>query len=136
MYTLNILTEAFKVKKLHTPMLIDNLLSISQCNKRHLLVKIPKSLLLVAQNNFAFKASQIWNDIIPHILNQPVLDSQTNLIIPGSCINSDLSASLGYIKTFAKKLILKIQSHGDSLQWSSDGTNFSVRNVKSILHKA
>ena len=136
LYKFNIITEAFKVKKLQSPILIDSLLSVSQSSKRNLLMKIPKVTLLVAQNNFAFKASQLWNNIIPHILNKPLPYNHTNLIIPGSCKNSDLSTSIGYIKTNAKKLILHNQSHGDSLKWSTGGSNFIVSNINSILHKS
>ena len=133
LYTLHILTETFKIKKLHTPISIDTLLPVSNTSKRQFLLKIPKASLLVAQNNFAFKAATIWNDLIPHILNAPQINTSTNLVVPGSCKNSDLSTSVGYVKYHSRKMLIKIQSYGDAHEWMYDNLNFNLKNLAFVI---
>ena len=127
LYTLSILTETFKIKKLHTPSLLNELLPLSTSSRRNLLLKVQiNTNLSVTQHNFIYKAAQVWNKIIPKILNSPELDIGSGVVIPGSSVNSDLTTPIPFIKNRVKKLLYEIQRQGDTVQWLSDGSNFSV----------
>ena len=72
LYTLSILTETFKIKKLHTPSLLNELLPLIKSSRLNLLLKVQMNTnLSVTQHNFIYKAAQVWNKIIPKILNSP-----------------------------------------------------------------
>ena len=79
----------------------------------------------MTQNNFIYKAAQVWNKIIPKILNSPELDIESGVVIPGSSVNSDLTTPIPFIKNRVK-LLYEIQRQGHTVQWLSDGSNFSV----------
>ena len=125
LYTLNTLTEIFKILKFHSPLSIYDLLKINKTSFRHQLT-LPKIKLDISKNNFVFKSSQIWNLMMPKILNVPHLDQLQNIIIPGSCKNSDISCTVGFVKSKAKSLLFQVQNSGDSFEWLSDSSNFQV----------
>ena len=127
LYTLSILTETFKIKKLLTPSLLNELLPLSTSSRRKLLLKVQINInLSVTQHNFIYKAAQVWNKIIPKILNSPELDIGSGVVIPGSSVNSDLTTSIPFIKNRVKKMLYEMQRLGDTVQWLSDGSNFSI----------
>ena len=57
---------------------------------------------------------------MPKLLERPDLDANTNLVIPGSCLNSDLTTPMGYIKHKTKAILLNILCLGDPILWLSD----------------
>ena len=129
LYTLNTLAEAFKIKKLLTPTIVNKLMPLSPLSEsgtRQLLLEVPKVSLSISKNNFFFKAAQIWNNIVPNILQSPILDKRYNLVIPGSCENSDLTTPVSYIKSNTKTILFSIQSKGEKQLWLSDGGNFKL----------
>ena len=125
LYTLSILTETFKIKKLHTPSLLNELLPLSTSSRRKLLLKVNTNLS-VTQHNFIYKAAQVWNKIIPKILNSPELDIGSGVVIPGSSVNSDLTTPIPFITKPRQKMLYEMQRLGDTVQWLSDGSNFSI----------
>ena len=64
--------------------------------------------------------------ILHLILNSPELDIGSGVVIPGSSVNSDLTTPIPFIKNRVKQLLYEIQRQGDTVQWLSDGSNFSV----------
>ena len=80
----------------------------------------------MTQHNFIYKAAQVWNKIISKILNSPELDIGSGVVIPGSSVNSDLTTPIPLIKNRVKKLLYEMQKLGDTVQWLSDGSNFSI----------
>ena len=50
----------------------------------------------MTQHNFIYKAAQVWNKIIPKILNSPELDIGSGIVIPGSSVNSDLTTPIPF----------------------------------------
>ena len=44
--------------------------------------------------------------------------TENNLIIPGSCANSDLSASVPFFKNALRDILSKIQNMGDKTEWN------------------
>ena len=130
LYTLRILTETFKVKKFHSLLLIDTLLPLNnESNKQMLLHEKPKTILNVAKNNFAFKAAEIWNKLIPKILHKPEPKPNSpykNTIIEGSCPYSDLTTPINFIKITAEKLLHDNQCSGSPDQWLDGNANFYI----------
>ena len=55
---------------------------------------------------FIYKAAQVWNKIIPKILNSPELDIGSGVVIPGSSVNSDLTTPIPFIENREKKIAL------------------------------
>ena len=119
--------ETFKIKKLHTPSLLNELLPLSTSSRRKLLLKVQiNTNLSVTQHNFIYKAAQVWNKMIQKILNSPELDIGSGVVIPGSFLNSDLTTPIPFIKNRVKKMLHEMQRLGDTVQWLSDGSNFSI----------
>ena len=88
--------EIFKILKRSFPCSLKQLFNICPRNQKFLLMT-PKVKLEVSKQNFVFKATKFWNKLIAHALerNEP---ANSDLIIPGSARNSDLSASLAFVK--------------------------------------
>ena len=124
LYHLQIITESFKIKKLRCPTSLNSLLYFSQANKRQNLFKVSDYSLQTSKNNFHHKAVMGWNSIVNKLLEKPDLDDIKNLIIPGSCPKSDLTANVGYIKNKSKAILLGIQSHENPVKWMPNGSNF------------
>ena len=114
LYNLHTLTETFKIIKYHTPIALYDFFTFN--SQSHHLLRPPKIKLVIAKHNFSFQACNLWNNSIKKILIKPNLD-QNNILIPGSCANSDTSTSIGFYKHMLKKLLLKIQNNGDTLTW-------------------
>ena len=75
-----------------------------------------------SKNNYHYKAATVWNKIMPKLLENPDLDTNTKLVIPGTCLNSDLTTPMRYIKHKTKA----IQCFGDPIHWLSDRLNFII----------
>ena len=72
------------------------------------LLYIPRFSLEISRQNFVYNGSAIWNAVIGLVLEKCVPHS-SNVIIPGSSINSDLSASIAAVKNKLKKYLMDIQ---------------------------
>ena len=53
---------------------------------------IPRVRLEVSKQNFVFRATDIWNEMVRHVFQR------SNTELSGSTPNLDLSASIGYVK--------------------------------------
>ena len=62
-----------------------------------LLLMTPKVKLEVSKQNFVFKATKVWNKLIGHALERNE-SANSGVIIPRSARNSDLSASIAFVK--------------------------------------
>jgi hypothetical protein len=122
LYQKHTFMECFKVMKYKTPIAMYQLLTPNQASHRNLLI-CPKVHLTISKDNFLFKASQIWNYSINKILDKPDIDPHTNLLIPGSVDNSDLTTSVPYTKNKITNLLLDTQKQGDEWEWLN--TSFS-----------
>ena len=69
----------------------------------------PKFSLEISRQNFVYNASLIWNGIISQVLNK-CDPYPNNIMVPGSSENSDLSASISFIKNRVKKHLFVSQS--------------------------
>ena len=70
-----------------------------------------KVKLEVSKQNFVFKATKVWNKLIGHALerNEP---ANSCIIISGSARNSNLSASIAFVKDKIKMYIRNSQKLG------------------------
>ena len=117
LYFKNIFIETFKIFKNHTPISIYSLFSYNTFSKRQLLLTPPMFSLDISKQNFVAKACTIWNSCISKVLQQSPLNNQKCVVIMGAIDNSDLSASIGYIKSTMVKYLLDKQKKGCSDEW-------------------
>ena len=80
--------------------------------------------LKVSEHNFIHKSIALWNSLIGDIIvsNNPNLTR--GYIVPGEKPNSDLSASIAFVKSKIKSVLLSSQSKGSAEIW--DETNLAI----------
>ena len=102
--------------KYQTPISVHNLFQISP-RHTNLLICLPKIHLSTSKENFLFKASRLWNNLINIVLNKckPMING---LLVPGSMVDSDMGASITVVKFKVKMFLLKEQEHGDQTYWT------------------
>ena len=115
LYALHTFVELFKITKYHTPISIFNLFTPSPRDTNFLFCP-PKVHLSTSRANFVFRATLLWNSFIGTLLNK-CTPGNNGIVIPGSTIHSDMSASVKLIKTKLKDFLIKIQSDHDSDEW-------------------
>ena len=123
-YIMRVLVETFKMIKLHSPMPMFQYLNFVP-NTHHYKLITPQYSINMSKNNFIRCASLLWNSFINDVLDPPVLSTvnysgckpNTQIIIPGSNINSDMTMSINVFKTRVKNRLLNIQKRGNPLQW-------------------
>ena len=126
LYTVRSLIELFKILKLQSPTPIYS--NFKLCPKtHHFKLLCPKFKLDISKNNFTVNSILLWNSCINKLLDQPTLyvPKFTNglaLVIPGNIKNSDLTMSISSFKKRLVDLLLKLQSQGDSNEWSKSNT--------------
>ena len=72
------------------------------------------------------KACAIWNFFINDVLSKNTINNQMGYIIPGEEQNSDLSASISFVKENFTKRLLKLQSEGSKETWEDDQFKISI----------
>ena len=111
LYLYHTFMETFKIYKFLSPTSIRELLKFLPRGD-NLSLMLTKVKLEVTKQNFVFKTIKTWNDHKKKIFNK-IDPSNTGIIIPGIGENLDLSASLGFVKTKLKNLLLSSQKLGD-----------------------
>ena len=109
--------ELFKLLKYKEPLSVFELFeSTHGCTK--FLMILPKVKLKVSQQNFVSNASSIWNNLIGKILEK-CLPNEKGVMVPGSALNSDLSAHISFVKEKVKAELLKTQilTINDCQEW-------------------
>ena len=112
--------DTFKILKSRTPISLYNLFPQGYRDASFLLL-LPKVTLEISKNNFIFNACTIWNDLIDNLLEKSLpLDKGKfkGTVIKGSAINSDLCATISFIKDRLRCHLLLKQSSGDIVEWS------------------
>ena len=111
--------DIFKILKTHVPISLYLLFTHGQ--RDNLMLKLPYVSLEISRNNFVFKSSSIWNNLIENIFekNEP---SENGMIINGSTINSDFCATVPFIKNKLKTLLLSKQALGDEINWVKENS--------------
>ena len=108
LYTLRVLVNFLKIIQIYSPISLHN--SFNLCPRScHYRLLVPKCNLGISKNNYTVSASILWNKCIGKVLNLPVLSTVLNLnsniinthsqiIIPGSNNNSDMTISVCCLK--------------------------------------
>ena len=82
----------------------------------------------ISKNNYTVSASILWNKCIGKVLDPPVLSTVLNvnsninlthsqIIIPGSNNNSDMTISVCCFKKRIRNYLLQIQKEGNPIDW-------------------
>ena len=84
------------------------------CENKHndIILKCPKNSLTISERNFVAKSCQIWNFFISDVIKKNEINKAKGYIIPGEQENSDISASISFVKDSLTKLLLVFQSKG------------------------
>ena len=108
--------DTFKILKTRTPICLHSLFNKNE-RDINFLVLVPQVKLCVSQNNFLFKSSTLWNNLIGRILEKS-LPNDKGVIVIGSSPNSDLCVTITFVKNKIKTLLFDFQSSGDSVEWA------------------
>ena len=84
------------------------------------LLRLPDVNLDISKKNFVFSSCSIWNKLVGNILEKnslTCLHSQNYVIIRGSSKNSDLCATIPFVKRKLKAFLLDQQSSGGVIEW-------------------
>ena len=115
LYHYHTFMELFKILKHQTPMSVYECFRFCPKNNK-LLLMIPKVRLVVSQQNFVYRSSEIWNSLIKHVFSICNVE-ESGIIIPGSTANSDLSASVAFIKNKLRAKLQANQKTGRVTEW-------------------
>ena len=115
LYTYHTFMEVFKVLKFQSPISIREQFTLSYRNHSLNLI-LPRVNLDKTKKSFIFKSAAIWNKMFPSILTKNKSEN-SGIIIPGSAVNSDLSAPMSFVKDKLKSALFALQKAGDVIQW-------------------
>ena len=117
LYVYHTFMDVFKILKTRTPISLYSLFN-KGLRDTNFMVLLPEVKLSISKNNFVFKSSSLWNELIELILEKS-LPNKKGVIVKGSIPNSDLCATIPFVKNKLKSLLLDRQLSGDSLEWES-----------------
>ena len=115
----------YKIIKYQNPNPLYKLFNFTGNRNSNILIT-PKVKLDVLKNNFVFQSSTIWNIVISKVFN-PVDLNDNDIIIPGSCINSDFCTTIGFFKYKIRQILYDLQNRGDVICWDSMNRNFEIK---------
>ena len=114
--------DIFKILKTHLPVSLYSLFSQSQRDTNFLL-HLPEVDLDISKRNFIFSSCSIWNKLVGNIFEKSVLThlgGDRFVIIVGSTPNSDLCATIPFVKNKLKIYLLNKQASGEVDTWAPD----------------
>ena len=107
--------ETFKILKYHYPSCFLSLLKLKKC-------KAPSKMYLQphqyksskAKKHYIHNGISLWNKLSRQLFTSPPLNPKLNLVIPGSCNNSDLTTPYLIIKKRLKNFLIEYQNNSIS----------------------
>ena len=108
LYIQHTFIETFKIMKERLPISLFELFTPSS-RESNFLIRLPKFSLEVSRQNFLYNSCLIWNGTIGQVLDK-CEPYPNNIMVPGSSINSDLSASISVIKNRLKENLFQTQA--------------------------
>ena len=120
LYVYHTFLELFKILKTHIPVSLFCLFTHSQ-RDTSMMVHLPKFDLEISRHNFVFKSTTLWNSLIDKILEKSATNKD-GLVIRGSVINSDFCATIPFIKSRLRMIILQQQALGDETNWTKENS--------------
>ena len=115
LYVQQTVVELFKTLKIHTPISMFNLFSLS-IRDTNFLLQLPKVYLNISKNNFVSKSSVLWNSLISKIFEK-CPPNESGMIIKGSVRDSVFCAPIQFVKNKLKGILLCHQKAGDPIEW-------------------
>ena len=115
LYVQQTFVELFKTLKIHTPISMFNLFSLS-IRDTNFLLQLPKVYLNISKNNFVSKSSVLWNSLISKVFEK-CPPNESGMIIKGSVRDSDFCAPIQFVKNKLKGILLCHQKAGDPIEW-------------------
>ena len=88
-------------------------------------VVVPKYKKQKTRKQFLYQSTKLWNKFVGRIFELPHIDKKLNIIIPGSCKNSDFSAPVNFVKQKFKNILMEIQNYGNYQNW--EAYNFDMK---------
>ena len=98
------LIELFNILKYKCPISINELITPSSQNNKISFI-LPNVTLDIGLQSFVFSSCKLWNQYLKLMFDKCSANS-SGIVVPGSAINSDLSASTSVIKSKTKKMLL------------------------------
>ena len=120
LYHKHVFLEMFKIVKHREPRgLFDKVLITPNNRNNHVILKpdITDNKLLITKQIFLSKSCKIWNTLVKDILEKNKINDNVGYIIPGEQVNSDLSASVAFVKDRLTKILLSKQLSGSEEMW-------------------
>ena len=125
LYLKHTFMETFKILKYRSPFGIYSEYNVKESRyKVGLQLTFPKVKLKVSEHNFTHKSIALWNSLIGGIIESNNPNLTRGYIVPGEKPNSDLSASIPFVKTKIKSVLLSSQSKGSAEIW--DEPNLAI----------
>ena len=122
LFTYHTFLDIFKILKTQLPISLHYLFKKSQRDTNFIL-HLPEVDLDISKRNFVFSASSVWNKLVGFILEKNVLtclNGKKYVIIVGSTPNSDLCATIPFVKNKLKAYLFNRQASGGVTQWVPD----------------
>ena len=110
--------ELFKILKYRTPVSMYGLYTLSE-RQTNFRLHLPIVTLEKSKNNFVFNSCVIWNKLVENILERS-LPNENGIVVRGVTKNSDLCATMPFIKNKLKAELLSLQRLGNNTDWISD----------------
>ena len=82
-------------------------------------LQYPAVKLDISMRNFVYSSCVKWNSLIDKILEKSV-PSESGVVIRGSVQNSDLCASIPFVKKKLKNILLECQALGNEIEWGPE----------------
>ena len=120
LYIKHTFIETFKILKFRSPYSLYSDYNIKQ--KTNYRLSRPNIRLKISQNNFLNKSCCIWNLVIDRILEKDK-SCDRGYIVPGNTKNSDLTATISFVKKKIVALLRNAQKLGCNETW--EDINFS-----------
>ena len=118
LYVYHTFLELFKVLKTHIPVSLYYLFTKS-VRENSLALHLPRYLLDISRNNFVFKSASLWNALITNVFEK-CNPGKNGILVSGSVTNSDFCASVPFVKTKLREILLKQQALGDETIWTPE----------------
>ena len=133
MHKLSCVVEVFKIMKYKTPISLSFLLqsnSLFYHSSYKNRLATPHYKTHKAKKQFLYQSSKIWNKFNSNIFIMPDIDKDLNIVIPGSCKNSDLSSTVNFVKQKFKRILLKLQNCGSDETWEPSNVDIMKFSTK------
>ena len=126
LYPYHCLLELYKILKFRVPHCLFGLFNLlPNQSGRNLTIKLPSNSLQCQKQTFIYKSTILWNKFHKELLKPSVVtlhNDHTKLLNLESseCTFLDFSTKVATFKSGLRRILLRTQSKGGSIEWSAD----------------